>query len=115
MVDNVSVSDTVTITISASPVSVKDNRISPQTTELLQNEEVTYTVHSYTKNIVNADTFAITASGVPINYYRLTVVNGNTFKVKNIKKYSRSELLITCTNNVDSTTETISINLKGLY
>lgn len=116
MTDNLLKFSNMVITVSAIVPVVKTNVISPTQTDILQTAEVTYTVGSYTNGVLNADTFTVVASGVTVNtYYTLTILSGNSFKIKNILKYTTNKLHVVCTNAVDSTSVSIDINLKGVY
>ena len=89
--------------------------IAPNITTILQTQEQTYTVYKYVGTTQQVDTFTITASGIPSQYYTLTIVDGNTFKVKNNQRYAGGNLTVTCTNNITSAVTTIDIILGGLF
>lgn len=112
--DNPSVFATLDVTAKINHIPVVENRIDPQTTEMLQDETVNYSVYQYVDSVANTDTFKITASGVTTDYYTLTIVDGNHFNVYN-KQFTVTPLVITCTNNRDGSSTSISINLKGLW
>lgn len=112
--DNPSVSATINVTAKINHVPVVANTISPQTTSMLQTETVNYSVYQYVDSVANSDTFTITASGPTTTYYILTIVDGNHFNIYN-KQYTTTKLVVTCTNNRDASSTSISITLKGLW
>jgi hypothetical protein len=89
--------------------------ITPEIDYLTQGSEQTYSVYKYLLDVQQADTFITVASGIPSQYYLLTVINGNSFKVKNIARYTDGVLTITCTNNIDLSVITKTIKLGGLF
>jgi hypothetical protein len=115
MTNNTAIFDTVSVVVKASPTTIKQIIITPDQTEILQGKHVDYSVYKYTNDVIGADTFTITASGVPLEYYSLVVSTGNAFKVTCLKYYATNPLVITCTSNLDATSETISIVLKGVW
>ena len=115
MTDNEDVYDTITVTISAVLPSTSDTIITPNNDTILQNFTETYTVYKYIDNVVQADTFTITATGVSTDYYTLTVLSGNSFSVKNIKNYPNDNLTIHCVNDITSEETTFEIELKGYW
>ena len=104
----------IVVNVEDVPIVVSANVILPNVTRLLQTESSTYTVNKIVNGTANTDTFTIVASGANIAHYSLTVVDGNNFTVLN-KGLDSVNLVITCTNNIDATVESISIQLKGLY
>ena len=114
MTGNASVVDTVTVTIAASPSTVKENRINPQVTSILQNNTQVYTVYQYVNNVKSSSAFTFAVSGANSSKYAFTTINGNGFSVKSLG-YHATKLTVTCTNVSDSSTATIEIQLKGLF
>lgn len=114
MSDNVEVSDSITIIISASLPSENDTIISPNNTTLYQGQSQTYTIYNYIDDVIQLDTFTITSSGVSTDNYTISVTD-NGFTVTNIKSYTTSPLVITCVNNVSSEVTTFNIELKGFW
>lgn len=113
--DNPSVSAILEVTAKVNHIPVVENRIEPQTTSILQDDTVNYSVFQYVDSVANTDTFAITPSAIPTTtYYTLTITDGNHFSVNN-KKMTTTPLVITCTNNRDASITNISITLKGLW
>lgn len=114
MVDNTTISDSITVTVVGSLSSIEDNLISPDVNSVYQNETQTYTVYNYIDNVQSADTFTIVGSGASVNKYTLTIIDGNSFSVKSLG-YDATKLLITCTNDSDASVVTKAISLKGLW
>jgi hypothetical protein len=118
-VDVISDSDDLTNNIAdglnITPISITGNRISPTTESILQGASQTFTVKKYVNNVANTNTFTITASGVPSANYTLNVINGNSFTITNNLLYTTNKLHILCTNNVDSSTVSIDIMLRGVW
>lgn len=116
MVDNYNVSDTITITVVLETVENKINVLSPQIYEVLSGEynEVTYTINSYNNGIITTDTFNVSASGLSNSAYELSIIDGNSFKIKS-NGYQSDKLHITCTDQDDNTTLEFDIQLKNLW
>ena len=92
--------------------------ISPNITYLLsgkgQNEQE-FEVYLYKNGIKQIDTFIIqdTSENVPKNNYRITIIDGNHFKVENLSMYMNKPIKITCTSGDIS--KTINIELRWLF
>ena len=72
----------------------------PQTYEISEDEALTYTIYKYVGGVAGTDTFTFTLSNVPTANYQLTVVDGNTFKIKCLSAYDKNALKVICKNNV---------------
>ena len=116
MADNTDVSDTLTITVVGTLPSTESNQILPNVTNILQGDTQIYTVCKYVDNVANSDTFTITVNDITdaSYYYTLNIIDGNTFCVTSLR-YLPTDLIVTCTNDNDATTTSITINLKGLW
>lgn len=112
--ENVTITDTITIDVVASPTVAKQVVINPQITKVLQGREQVYTVYKITNGVQDTDAFTITASGASNSDFMLTILDSNTFKVSNINR-STIPLLVNCISDVDSMSESISIELGGLW
>lgn len=119
-IDNISSNDNLTLGIAdyynnyINDTALSGIIINPNVTSLKQGEEQIYTVYKYSSGIRQNDTFTITASGVLSPYYTLTVLTGNSFKVKNNQYNLDDKLIITCENNVDHLTDHIDIDLRWI-
>jgi hypothetical protein len=114
MADNIYINDSINVNVISVSSGVKENKIEPQILEIKQNTVVDYTVFSYLDNIAQSDVFSIMSSGVNSSKYVLTITDGNHFSVKSLG-YDSVPLVVQCTNLIDSTTTSISIQLKGLW
>lgn len=86
----------------------------PDTVKILQGDSQAYSVYKYDSNNNQLNnTFTITASGCDSSYYILTVADGNNFNVHNIKGDGGEYLTVTCIDNTDSISESITIRLAG--
>lgn len=112
MTDNPSIVSNCNVTVQAVPTNVREVRITPNVTELLQNQSQTYTCQLYVNGVLTPSTFTFVGSGATSDKYVLTTINGNSFSVKNIKM-STSLLTITASNDVDNGTQVIK--LKGAF
>ena len=78
-------------------------------------QESDFSVFKYVLDVKTADTFTIALSGVTPDHYQLTIVDGNNFKIKNLKENRVNQLIISCTNNITSEITTKNIWLKGRW
>jgi hypothetical protein len=114
MTDNISVSDTVTITVVESVTPVSEIRISPTETIILRGDTQIYTVYKFLNGVQQADTFTITTSGAAASKYDCQIISGNSFSVRNIEQ-SDTALTVLCADDIDASTQTIEIVLGGWY
>lgn len=116
MTNNPLISTSITVTVASVPIIVKLNKILPNVTSLLQGtiNTQTYNVYHYTNDVPDTNTFSIVASGALSIFYKLSIIDGNHFSVESLG-YTNVPLVITCTNNIDVTSTSISINLRGLF
>jgi uncharacterized protein YjdB len=115
MQNNPIVNDSITVTITTVPSVDKQVIITPQQLQILQGKQVDYTVYKYDNDVQMPDTFTITATGVPPEYYILNVLSGNSFRVINLKMYTDAVLHIKCISNIDSSESDLDVSLKGLW
>jgi len=111
---NSDIKDIINVTVTVIPIDIKQVRINPNKTELLQGYEQIYSVYKYINDVQQIDEFDIQTSGANNSKYNLTVIDGNNFKIENLN-YSNIDLLVTCTSLVDSSVGIISIKLRGLF
>ena len=114
MVNNPSISDSITVTSTAIPSGISENIISPNITEILQEDTQIYTVYNYVDNVQTSDEFTVSLSGALNKYYTFTLIDNNTFSIKSLG-YTSTKLNVLCTNNTDVTTVSTQIQLKGLW
>jgi len=111
---NESIYDSISVNVVTVPVSVENAIISPNVNYILQGNSQLYNVNLYDEdNNIIPSSFNIVATNVPDNYYRLDIIDGNTFIVSNIEKYSTNSLTITCTSGLNSSV--IEIELRGVW
>ena len=78
-------------------------------------QEAEFSVFKYVLDAKTTDEFAITLSGVTPEHYELTVVDGNNFKIKNLKENRINQLVISCENNITDEVVVKNIWLKGRW
>lgn len=81
--------------------------ILPNTTSLIVGKTLSYSVGYYEGGVVDEDTYTITASGVPLEYYELSVAN-NGFSLKFFKETS-VPLTVSCVNNQKHSSVSIQV------
>jgi len=115
MTDNVGMTDTIIVAVSASPVSTYEIRISPTSNILYENDTETYTSYLYLNGVVQADSFVFTLADadVPADHYTLTILNDNSFSLKNNEFYLNDPLSILCTSG--SYSKQLDIYLRGSW
>jgi hypothetical protein len=95
------------------PSSGYVNIITPNITELKQGQSQVFEVWEYNNGAKTATKFNVEGSGALSPTYTLVgTSNVNTFTVTNVLYSPNTPLVITCTNLRNSSTETITINLK---
>ena len=115
LLGNDSVSDTCSVSVVSGVVSNYQVVITPDTNFILQGETQIYNCKLYLNGSLQSDVFTFTlgATTIPSTSYLFTVIDGNNFSVKNIKKDLSDTLTITCTSGANS--RVIDILLKGVY
>lgn len=83
------------------------NIILPYVTNAIINTLYTYTVYYYSGGVAGEDTFTITASGLPAEYYEL-LISGNGFSIRFFKE-TNVPLNISCKNNQKQSIVTINV------
>lgn len=112
MTENNSVIANCNVTVQAVPSNVREVRITPNVSEILQGKSVAYTVNLYVNNVLTPSTFSFVGSGASANNYTLSTVDGNHFTVMN-KLKSTVPLVVTASNGVDVGVQ--NIILKGSF
>lgn len=116
LIDNPTITKTVNITVAA--IVANDYKIitNPSTDsiiELTEGSEQLFNVKLTNKGVDTGDVFTFLTSGIPINNYAITRIDGNNFKIKNNKLYNLDNLTVVMTSGIY--TKTIEIKLKGLW
>lgn len=114
MVDNPTVSNSITVTISAVLPSNSETLISPTNTRITQGSSETYEIYRYVDNVQQGDSFTIVATGITTTYYSIATTS-NSFTITNLRAYSDGDLTITCTNDVTSEVTTLDVTLAGYW
>ena len=115
LTDNTDIYDEIIITVSATlPVS-KYLIFNPNIDNIKQGSTQTFTVYKYVDDVQAVDTFTITAAGISTDYYTLTVISGNSFSIENLKVNYDTNLVVTCVSDVDATTDTLTLEMKGIW
>lgn len=90
----------------------EETKILPnETIKILLGETQDYSVYHYIDGIPSDETFDIVAHGLS-GYYELTIIDGNNFRVKNLKQ-SNTPLVVYCGNTATGDMTSIEILLGG--
>jgi len=98
--------------------NIDEINIEPSITYLLsgkgQNEQE-FEVYLYENGIKQTNAILIEdkSINVPKNKYRITIIDGNHFKVENLGMYMEKPITITCTSG--NISKSINIELRGLF
>ncbi len=113
--DNLAISDTCSATTNSVPVDNYQVIISPVSNYILETMERTWTIYLYKNGTQQSDTFIFTldSNTIPSSYYVYTPLTGNSFKIKNIKKFLTDVLEVNCVSGIYS--KLITVNLRGVY
>lgn len=115
MQNNPIINDFINVTVVPIPIANEQIIISPNQLQIIQEKYVDYTVYKYNSDVQMPDTFTITATGVPSEYYIFNILSGNSFRIINVKMYTNAVLNIRCVSDLDSSEASINISLKGLW
>lgn len=115
MVDNSAVINTIPVTVSASPVTNYEVRVSPTPSFILEGSSKIFNVYLYLDGIVQSDifTFTVIDTGIPIENYTISQLDGNTFSIKNNKRWMTDNLEVSCVSGAN--TQVVSLLLKGAW
>jgi hypothetical protein len=115
MVDNISIIDTIVVSVSSSSVSTYEVRVNPTDNFIYEGDTETYSIYLYVNGVVQSNSFIFTLAdaNVPPDYYVLTVLNGNSFSIRNDKFYLSDPLSISCTSG--SYSKQLDIYLRGSW
>jgi hypothetical protein len=89
--------------------------IDPIINKIFVNNTKTFSVYKNVNGVNQSDTFTITASEVPSEYYTLNIIDGNHFSITNNEQYLDNDLVITCIDNVDSSVQKFNVELGGAW
>ena len=93
-----------------------DILISPDINYILEKEEETFVASLYKNGLIQEDSLNIVdvSTDVPKDNYDV-IVSGNTFIIKNKKKYLKGKIKIQCSSNNEDISKIFEFNLRGLY
>lgn len=115
LVDNPLVSNTITINVASRPVITSEIIISPNISQIDEDDTINFSIYKYTNGIKLSDTFNITTSGVPAKCYNVEIIDGNNFNITNNQRYFDNPLIVTCTDTTDNKVKNINIKLNGVF
>jgi hypothetical protein len=113
--DNVSISDTCSVTVGGSPVNTYQILITPDENFILEGDSKTFVVKLY-KNGVDqsaAFVFSVDTGNVPLENYLYDTISTSSFTVTNLERFLTDTLDITCTSGAYS--KVLQINLRGSW
>lgn len=112
---NTLINDTCTATTTGTPVDNYQVIFTPDTNTVLEGDTRTWTAYLYKNGTQQADAmvFSLDSNTVPSANYFYNTSGGNSFSVRNIKKFMADTLDVTATSGAYSAT--ISINLIGAW
>lgn len=102
--DNISIFDTCVVTVTSSLVDNYAISVSPNVNYIYEGSAVTFNTILQLNGVAQPDTFiySINANGVPINNFQYNILSGNSFWIKNIKKFIDSNIIVTATSGSHS-------------
>jgi hypothetical protein len=97
------------------PVSDYEIRIAPSDPNIYEKTEKTYVTTLYLNDIALADAFSfeVVSVGIPSYKYDFTVLNDNTFKIKNNRMNPETNLVVRCTSGTH--VRDFEFSLKGVF
>jgi hypothetical protein len=103
----------ITVVVSATPSFTYDIRISPTRNYIFEDETDVFTVNLYENNVITANTFTFTVipNTVPTGHYIFSSLTGNTFSIRNVKRFLTDTLDVKCVSGLNE--KTYKFNLKG--
>ncbi len=113
LLDNPSTFDTCSILVTSSGVDNYSILLTPNKDYIFEGEEQTFITTLYKNGSAQSDvfTYSLNTNGVPNENFEYNVLSGNTFWVRNIKRYDLKSLMFTATSGANSIQ--IPIKLKG--
>ena len=104
LTDNPAVFDTIIISVSGAPVTDYEVVITPNKNYILQGDTQVFDVRLWLNGVVQSNTFTFTldSNTVPAANYTYSVINGNSFSIKNIKKFLTDSLNVNCVSGSNS-------------
>lgn len=89
--------------------------ITPSDTNIYEGTTVTYTCESYVGSVPSGNpfTFNVILNDIPDTRYLFEVINDNSFRITNYKKYTKEKLKIDCIDNITGDNKVIEFMLGG--
>jgi hypothetical protein len=112
---NLTITDTVEVEVSDVPVEDYDIRLTPNYFNISEGDEVTYSCYLFLNEVQQADVFEFTVVGsnVPNYKYDITIINGNSFKIKNNNMHLENDLVIGCISTIHM--KEFEFKLRGVF
>lgn len=101
--------------IDPKPDVVNGNVLTSPVDIILKGDTVPFSIYNYIDSVKQADTFTVVCSNVPASYYKLEIVDGNNFSIRNINRYATNPLSVLITNNVTLEEIKMTIWLNGAW
>jgi hypothetical protein len=110
---NPTVTSSITVGVTSTPVAEYSIRINPNVLEILEGATETFTCNLYLNEVLQADSFTFSILGiVPLYAYTFTAISGNSFSIRN-NKMSLNTLTIRCVSGSHS--QDFAFELKGVF
>ncbi len=103
--------DSIVITVADTKTDVFDIRVTPNLSGIDEGDARTIVVKLYRNDVETAEVFTFEKIGsVPSVNYSFTVINGNSFLIRNNQAYYVSPLIIRCTSGTHVYDFTVDLN-----
>jgi hypothetical protein len=110
---NPTVTSSITVAVTATPIAEYDIRISPNVLQILEGATQTFTCGLYLNEVLQAGTFTFSILGVvPAYAYTFTAITGNSFSIKN-NHMNTNDLTVRCVSG--SYTQDFAFELRGVF
>ncbi len=94
------------------PIGI-DVEVSPLPLEIYQNESQIFECFLYKDGIKQTNTFDFSVSGMSDSYYNFEIIDGNSFKITNLKMNILAPLVVKCSN--EEMSKSFEFELRGLF
>jgi len=110
--NNNTIIDSISVTVTNSKTDTFEVKITPDLSGLNEGDARTFTVKLYKNDVETSEVFTFTKTGlVPSTNYTFTVIDGNSFMIRNNLAYYNASLVINCVSGMHS--RDLSIDLNG--
>lgn len=107
--------DEISVVVTDSPDIEIENIISPENFYILQGDTVVYEVFQHENGEPQSTSFVFSYSGVPSSYFEFIVLSGNSFSIKNKKRYTGGKLNVVCTPSDSNDPSSYLFTLAGVF